>query len=88
MSGPNPNDYPGASVRALAEVTPQSERAASTCSECAHYDAHMKGRLDDDTGQYVFERQPRGNCRRFPPSVDGWPIVVPIDWCGEWKAKP
>ena len=28
-----------------------------------------------------------GECRRYPPMVDGWPISKGEDWCGEWQAK-
>lgn len=48
-----------------------------------------------------FNDGERGYCHRFPPvrsadphpvahgDTDGWcwPITIPEDWCGEWKAK-
>jgi hypothetical protein len=35
--------------------------------------------------RYYFKEQ----CHRFPPSPTGnsWPVVMPKDWCGEFKLK-
>lgn len=27
----------------------------------------------------------RGRCRRHAPSMDGYPVVYPTDWCGDHK---
>ena len=29
----------------------------------------------------------RGECRRYPPMIDGWPPSKVDDWCGEHKAR-
>ena len=26
-----------------------------------------------------------GRCRRHAPSLGGWPVVFPTDWCGDHK---
>ena len=26
-------------------------------------------------------------CRRYPPSRQGWPLVEAYHWCGEWRSK-
>lgn len=26
-----------------------------------------------------------GRCRRRAPSIQGWPVVHPTDWCGDHK---
>lgn len=36
---------------------------------------------------------PAGQCRRYPPSTRGhsadavWPLVEPVQWCGEYREK-
>ncbi len=33
-------------------------------------------------------RWKRGQCRRFPPIIEGaYPAADSTSWCGEWKAK-
>lgn len=29
----------------------------------------------------------KGECRRHPPMIDGWPVSKSGDGCGEWKLK-
>lgn len=30
-----------------------------------------------------------GVCRRYPPGAAGqWAAVLPVEWCGEWEARP
>ena len=43
---------------------------------------------------FVFgepRQETRINCRRFPPTFDGYgfefPTMTVDDWCGEWKGK-
>jgi hypothetical protein len=26
-----------------------------------------------------------GRCHRHPPSMDGWPVTLEADWCGEFE---
>lgn len=48
-----------------------------TEQECDDCKFARPGKLD---GYTVLE------CHRNPPTVnEGWPIVGPTDWCGEWE---
>jgi hypothetical protein len=29
--------------------------------------------------------RPIGRCRRHAPSMNGWPVMFPTDWCGDHK---
>jgi hypothetical protein len=29
--------------------------------------------------------KPLGRCRRHAPSMNGYPVVFPTDWCGDHK---
>lgn len=31
------------------------------------------------------EVKPLGRCRRHAPSMNGYPVVFPTDWCGDHK---
>lgn len=46
------------------------------CSVCSYWQKQP----DPEDGTEM------GICRRFPPSYDGWPMTMPVDWCGEWNA--
>lgn len=35
----------------------------------------------------AFALEAIGTCRRFPPSLQGWPGVSASDWCGEHSQK-
>lgn len=50
--------------------------AAKHCDECRHWKP-----VDDGDGNDI------GQCRRFPPTYDGWPMTTGEDWCGEWQAN-
>jgi len=49
--------------------------AAKHCDRCRHW----KPVHDEE----VYDM---GQCRRFPPTYDGWPMTIGDDWCGEWQA--
>ncbi len=34
----------------------------------------------DETGTYTV-----GRCRRHAPTMNGWPVMYPTDWCGDHK---
>ena len=34
--------------------------------------------IEDEDGHRL------GQCRRFPPSYEGWPMTDAMDWCGEY----
>ena len=43
------------------------------CERCIHFVA--KG----DQGV--------GRCRRHAPTLEGWPVVMTTDWCGDFKLQ-
>lgn len=45
------------------------------CASCMYY--VPKANADGDTGL--------GRCRRNAPTMSGWPVVFPMDWCGQHK---
>jgi hypothetical protein len=53
----------------MTQPTPRTE----TCERCRHWRA-----LTDEDGTRL------GQCRRFPPAYEGWPMSMPDDWCGEF----
>lgn len=34
---------------------------------------------------YVPKNEAVGRCRRHAPTMDGYPVVYPKDWCGDHK---
>ena len=50
--------------------------AQPICSHC-----HFWSAVPDEDGHEL------GQCRRFPPSYEGWAMTHGIDWCGEHQAK-
>lgn len=34
---------------------------------------------------FVPKREADGRCRRHAPTMDGYPVVYPADWCGDHK---
>ena len=34
---------------------------------------------------YVQKTDKLGRCRRHAPTMDGYPVVFPTDWCGDHK---
>lgn len=38
-------------------------------------------RVPDEDGHAL------GQCRRFPPSYEGWAMTLGHDWCGEFAAS-
>lgn len=51
------------------------------CSTCAFY--VEKGVAPAPTGSGVLI--PIGRCRRRAPTMNGYPVVTPADWCGDHK---
>jgi hypothetical protein len=46
------------------------------CAVCRFW-----SRIPDEDGNEL------GQCRRFPPSYEGWAMVFGHDWCGEFAAS-
>ncbi|MCL6563387.1 MAG: hypothetical protein K6U87_10300 [Firmicutes bacterium] len=34
---------------------------------------------------FVPKTEHLGRCRRHAPTLEGWPVVYPDDWCGDHK---
>lgn len=34
---------------------------------------------------FVPKSEKNGRCRRHAPTMDGYPVVYPLDWCGDHK---
>jgi len=43
-----------------------------SCKDCRHYND------PDEVGT--------GQCRRYPPTDNGWPPTTDSDWCGEFNS--
>ncbi len=56
-----------------------------TCGTCVYFDVIVSYENDDTPPD---EGVPESICRRFPPSGDGWPVVLADDWCGEFRSLP
>lgn len=48
------------------------------CATCMFYVAK-------EPGQAPAESKPLGRCRRHAPTMSGYPVVFPTDWCGDHK---
>lgn len=46
------------------------------CATCMFYVPKKK---------MVVGAQEIGRCRRRAPTLDGWPVMLPDDWCGDHK---
>lgn len=46
------------------------------CSTCMFY-------VEKD--KVIIGAQSVGRCRRRAPTLDGWPVMFPGDWCGDHK---
>lgn len=46
----------------------------NTCTVCLHWIP-----VTDEDGSEL------GQCRRFPPSYEGWSMTFAHDWCGEFR---
>lgn len=53
-------------------MNPQKE----TCTNC-----HFWESVEDEDGHIL------GECRRFPPSYQGWPMTDARKWCGEFMPQ-
>jgi hypothetical protein len=61
----------------MAGADPWKHRSAMmTCSTCMFYVPKEEGQGEE----------PRlGRCRRHAPTMQGFPVVFPNDWCGDHK---
>ena len=47
-----------------------------TCATCMYYCPKRRRNIE---GRNV------GRCRRRAPTMSGWPVMYPTDWCGDHK---
>jgi hypothetical protein len=60
----------------------QHRSAGMRCSTCMFYVPKAGLGPSPLNGEQLVER---GRCRRHAPSMNGWPVLLPSDWCGEHK---
>lgn len=49
-------------------------KSAETCTDCRFWHP-----VEDEDGNDL------GQCHRYPPGYEGWPMTFGHDWCGEWS---
>jgi len=60
--------------------------AQMQCQTCMYYVPKLDlpiGVLDHVNK--VQGKEPLGRCRRHAPTMNGFPVVYPMDWCGDHK---
>lgn len=53
--------------------------AGMTCRTCMWYAAKL------NCSAKAPSVKPIGRCRRHSPTMNGYPVVFPTDWCGDHK---
>jgi len=53
------------------------------CKTCMYY--VPKKTTDLTTDPLLLKAPNLGRCRRRAPTMAGWPVMFPTDWCGEHK---
>jgi hypothetical protein len=53
----------------------KNRSAAMRCASCIHY-------VPKSVEGVVMSV---GRCRKHAPSLNGWPVVFTLDWCGDHK---
>ena len=49
---------------------------------------HRSSKMKCNTCMYFVEKGDEdnvGRCRRNAPTIKGWPVIFPGDWCGDHK---
>jgi hypothetical protein len=63
----------------MANEDPWAHRSAGMrCKTCMWFAEKQTTALEDKRGNV-------GRCRRHAPSMNGYPVVFVIDWCGDHK---
>lgn len=52
--------------------------AGMTCATCMWF-------VEKQTEPGMQTANPIGRCRRHAPTMNGYPVVFPADWCGDHK---
>lgn len=60
----------GVATHPVAAGDPWANLSTYSCSTCRFF---------------VPKREADGRCRRHAPTMDGYPVVYPADWCGDHK---
>ena len=86
MANTNVLDQGSEQVPQLAQSEPELKRdnwkhrsKGMRCSTCMFF--VPKVRADEDNRP----DEPIGRCRRHAPTMSGWPVMKPSDWCGDHK---
>jgi hypothetical protein len=58
--------------------------AMMKCQTCMWF---MAKECLQETGKPNTIKALKGRCRRRAPTLDGWPVVFPEDWCGDHKLE-
>ena len=73
------------SERSIADGgDPWSNLSTYACSRCRFFVPKPTVTLPDEHGN-VQVTVILGRCRRHAPTMDGYPVVYAIDWCGDHK---
>jgi hypothetical protein len=69
--------WPDSALSGATQADPWIHRAKHMkCVTCMHYAQKMNGGPP---------RPEIGRCRRRAPTMNGYPVVFPADWCGDHK---
>ena len=55
------------------------------CRTCMYYAPKMGLPGGPDSDVNVLKEAIVGRCRRHAPTMNGWPVMFPDDWCGDHK---
>ena len=69
----------------MAEDNWRDRSKGMSCATCVYYvvkERHSEGaEYDPETPIQII----LGRCRRHAPTMNGWPVMFPSDWCGDHK---
>ncbi len=69
-------------VTKLDVEAPWADKTTLACQTCQYYSAqHEEAAGVDAAGMLRY----KGRCRRHAPTLTGYPVVFPLDWCGDHK---
>jgi len=52
------------------------------CSSCMYYVPKISNASSTEPAPVTIAV---GRCRRRAPTISGWPVMFPTDWCGDHK---
>ncbi len=67
-------------------LDPWAHRSAGMrCSTCMWYAPKAPSQMEAPPVTQLGEPVTIGRCRRHAPTMNGYPVVYPTDWCGDHK---